>query len=38
MSAEVFDNGVIGNMIYDYGNFAIDVTLKELEPLPKPEC
>ncbi len=38
MSAEVFENGVIGNMIYDYGNFAIDVTLKELEPLPKPEC
>ena len=38
MSAEVFDNGVIGNMIYDYGNFAIDVTLEELQPLPKPEC
>ncbi len=38
MSAEVFDNGVIGNMIYDYGNFAIDVTLQEVEALKKPEC
>ena len=38
MSAEVFENGVIGNMIYDYGNFAIDVTLEELETLKKPEC
>lgn len=38
MSAEIFDNGVIGNMIYDYGNFAIDVTLEEVEALQKPEC
>ncbi|HSS66692.1 MAG TPA: DUF1849 family protein [Gammaproteobacteria bacterium] len=38
MSAEVFENGVIGNMIYDYGNFAIDVTLEEVEALKKPEC
>ncbi len=38
MSAEVFENGVVGNMIYDYGNFAIDVTLQEVEALAKPEC
>ncbi len=38
MSADVFENGVIGNMIYDYGNFAIDVTLEEVEALKKPEC
>jgi hypothetical protein len=38
MSAQVFENGVIGDMIYDYGNFAIDVTLEVLEALPRPEC
>lgn len=38
MSADVFENGVIGNMIYDYGNFAIGITLEEVEVLKKPEC
>jgi hypothetical protein len=38
MSAEVFENGVIGDMIYDYGNFAIDVTLEEVEALKQPDC
>lgn len=38
MSAEVYDNGVVGDMIYDYGNFAIDVKLEEVEALKKPEC
>ncbi len=38
MSAEVFENGVIGDMIFDYGNFAIDVTLEEVEALKQPEC
>jgi hypothetical protein len=38
MSAEVFENGVIGDMIYDYGNFAIDVTLEEVEAMEQPEC
>lgn len=38
MSAELFENGVIGDMIYDYGNFAIDVTLEEVEALDRPEC
>lgn len=38
MSADLYENGVIGNMIYDYGNFAIGVELDEVEALPKPEC
>lgn len=38
MSADLYDNGVIGNMIYDYGNFAIGVELDDVEALPKPEC
>lgn len=38
MSAYVYENGVIGNMIYDYGSFAIDVKLEDVKPLPKPEC
>jgi len=38
MSAEVFENGIIGNMIYDYGNFAIDVILEEVEALQQPDC
>jgi hypothetical protein len=38
MSANLYENGVIGNMIYDYGNFAIGVELDEVEALPKPEC
>lgn len=38
MSANVFENGVVGNMIYDYGSFAIDVTLEELDVLEKPKC
>ncbi len=38
MSADLFENGIIGNMVYDYGNFAIGVELDEVEVLPKPEC
>lgn len=38
MSADLFENGVIGDMVYDYGNFAIGVELDEVEVLPKPEC
>lgn len=38
MSADVYENGVIGNMIYDYGSFAIGVTLEKVEALPRPEC
>ncbi len=38
MSANVYDNGVIGSMIYDYGNFAIDVKLEAVKKLPAPDC
>lgn len=38
MSANLYENGVIGNMIYDYGNFAIGVELDEVDALPKPGC
>lgn len=38
MSAVLYENGVAGNMIYDYGDFSIDVTLSELETLPPAEC
>jgi hypothetical protein len=38
MSADVYENGIIGNMIYDYGDFAIDVKLEEVKKLPAPDC
>jgi hypothetical protein len=38
LSAILYENGVAGDMIYDYGDFAIDVTLSELEVLPAQEC
>jgi len=38
MSVQLFDNGIAGNMIYDYQDFAIDVTLDEVELLPEPRC
>lgn len=38
MSAHIYDNGVIGDMVYDYGNFAINVTLEQIETLNKPDC
>ncbi len=38
MSANVNDNGIIGSMIYDYGDFAIDVKLEEVKKLPAPNC
>lgn len=38
LSAILYENGVAGDMIYDYGDFAIDVKLRELEALPAPEC
>jgi hypothetical protein len=38
LSAILYENGVAGDMIYDYGDFAIDVELHELEVLPVPEC
>lgn len=38
ISALLYENGVAGHMIYDYGDFAIDVELRELEALPVQEC
>jgi hypothetical protein len=38
LSAVLYENGVAGDMIYDYGDFSIDVKLRELEILPVQEC
>ncbi|MCK5363939.1 MAG: DUF1849 family protein [Gammaproteobacteria bacterium] len=38
MSAILYENGVAGDMIYDYGDFSIDVKLRELETLPAQKC
>jgi hypothetical protein len=38
MSVLLYDNGVAGDMVYDYGEFAIDVRLVELEMLLAPKC
>lgn len=38
ISAVLYENGVAGHMIYDYGDFAIDVKLRELESLPIKDC
>lgn len=38
ISAVLYENGVAGHMIYDYGDFSIDVELRELETLPVQEC
>lgn len=38
MSVALYDNGVAGNMIYDYGDFAIDVSVREVRMLPEVQC
>ncbi|MCP5150223.1 MAG: DUF1849 family protein [Ectothiorhodospiraceae bacterium] len=38
MSAVLYENGVTGDMVYDYGDFAIDVRLDSYEPLRAPSC
>ena len=38
LSAILYENGVAGDMIYDYGDFSMDVKLRELEILPVMEC
>ena len=38
MSVLLYANGVAGDMVYDYGDFAMDVKLQELEMLPVPQC
>lgn len=38
MSVELHDNGVIGSMDIDYGDFVIRASLRELEELPDDGC
>jgi len=38
MSVVLYENGVAGDMIYDYGDFSIDLKLRELEALPVQKC
>jgi hypothetical protein len=38
MSVALFDNGVAGDMVYDYGDFAIDVSLRDVRMLPAARC
>lgn len=38
MSVELYDNGVAGDMVYDYGEFAVSVTLEKLALLPTAQC
>lgn len=37
-SVELYDNGVVGDMIYDYGEFEVGVTLKDVSLLPVAHC
>ncbi len=34
----LFANGVYGDIVLDYGDFALDGTLSRLDPLPRPSC
>jgi hypothetical protein len=38
MSADLYENGVVGNLLYDYGALLMDVRLVDLEILPAPQC
>jgi hypothetical protein len=38
MSVALYDNGVAGDMVYDYGEFEVSVTLEELALLPIAQC
>jgi len=38
MSVVLYENGVAGDMTYDYGDFSIDLKLRELEALPVQKC
>ena len=37
-SISLLDNGVVRDMLIDYGDYALRVTLDDIEPLPKPRC
>lgn len=34
----VFANGVVDELVIDYGDFSIDASLEDLSPLPEPSC
>jgi hypothetical protein len=38
MSVDLYDNGVAGDMLYDYGDFEVSVTLEALALLPVADC
>lgn len=38
MSLELYENGVAGDMIYDYGALSMNVELQRVELLPSPIC
>ena len=38
MQVDLFENGVAGDMVYDYGDLAMAVELREVEMLKRPSC
>jgi hypothetical protein len=38
LGMDLLDNGVSRNMVIDYGDYSIRVTLDDIEPLAKPSC
>ena len=38
MSANLYDNGIAGDMVYDYGDLAMGLQLEEVELLPNSGC
>lgn len=38
LGMKLLDDGVSKSMVIDYGEYAIDATLDDIEPLPKPHC
>lgn len=37
-SLVLLDNGVVADMVLDYGNYTIHAKLAQIEPLPRPAC
>jgi hypothetical protein len=37
-SVRLLDNGVLAEMVFDYGDYAIGAKLQEIEALPRPHC
>jgi hypothetical protein len=37
-SVRLLDNGVLTDMVFDYGDYAIRAKLEEIEALPRPHC